>query len=128
MCQRLPGSDTVFLTQKSEGPPAADEQLLTAQQPAQQRVVKVCTIEDEMKKTACLNEAKILKKLDCELINKLHDYYEDPDPINKAYLVLEYAGNQSLVEWIEEQKLAAQINQDESGPAISADLVKEIMT
>jgi len=72
-------------------------------------VVKVCHIEDEMKRVACMNEVKILKMLDCSLINELIGFYEDPD-IKKAYLVLEYAGNQSLAEFIEHQKHAAQIN------------------
>ena len=47
------------------------------------------------------NEAKILPKLIYPLINKYVAYYEDPER-NKAYLVLEHAGDKNLQEFMSE--------------------------
>lgn len=57
-----------------------------------QLVVKVCDTSDENKAQAARNEAKILKKINCHLINQLHAFYEDPG-VNRSYLVLECAGD-----------------------------------
>ena len=43
----------------------------------------------------------LLKKLDCEYINKFVAFYEDP-VINKTYLVLEHAGSKSLADFVSE--------------------------
>lgn len=48
------------------------------------------------------NEAALLQKLDCNLINKSIAFYEDL-LINKTYLVLEHAGNKSLTDFVREQ-------------------------
>ena len=58
-------------------------------------VVKVCNISEEVKLEAARKEAKVLRQLNCDHINKFVDFYEDPI-VNKAYLVLEYAGVMSI--------------------------------
>ena len=40
-------------------------------------VVKVCDVRDENVLKSIRNEAKILPKLNCSLINKFEAYYED---------------------------------------------------
>lgn len=40
--------------------------------------MKVCDTSDENKAKAVLNEVEILKKIECELINQLVAFYEDP--------------------------------------------------
>ena len=55
-------------------------------------VVKVCDTSDPGVLNSIRNEQKILSKLDCQCVNKVYAYYEDPER-NSAYLVLEYVGN-----------------------------------
>lgn len=57
----------------------------------QQLVVKVCDTSDINRDQAAKTEAKILQKLQCELINQFVAFYEDPE-VNKSYLVLEFSG------------------------------------
>ena len=57
-----------------------------------QLCVKVCEVKDENKAKAVLNEVRILKKIECDLINQLVAFYEDPT-MNHSYLVLEFAGS-----------------------------------
>lgn len=45
---------------------------------SRQLCVKVCDTSDENKAKAVLNEVEILKKIECELINQLVAFYEDP--------------------------------------------------
>lgn len=63
----------------------------SSQSQVNQLVVKVCDTSDVNKAQAARNEANILKKINCELINTLVAFYEDPE-VNKSYLVLECAG------------------------------------
>ena len=63
-------------------------------------VVKVCETTDPAVLNSIRNEAKILPRLNCALINKFEAYYEDPER-NKAYLVLEHAGNKTLTEYMD---------------------------
>ena len=53
--------------------------------------MKVCDVNDEAVLHSIRNEAQILPKLNCALINKFEAYYEDLER-NKVYLVLEDAG------------------------------------
>jgi len=62
-------------------------------------VVKVCDVEDESVLSSIRNEAKILPKLKCALINKFEACYEDLER-NKVYLVLERAGTQTLTDYM----------------------------
>ena len=68
----------------------------------------------------------MLKLLSCEYINKLVDFYEDPE-VNKAYMVLEYAGNKSLSQFIEEKKLQVMVDEEHEGPLFSEDFIQSIM-
>ena len=56
-----------------------------------QLVVKVCDTSDVNRDQAARNEVDILRKIECDLINQLVAFYEDPQ-VNKSYLVLEFAG------------------------------------
>ena len=58
-------------------------------------MVKVCETSDPGVLNSIRNEARILPKLQCSLINKFEAYYEDLER-NKAYLVLEHAGKVTL--------------------------------
>lgn len=77
-------------------------------QPSHKLVVKVCDTSDVNKAQAALNESNILKKIECDLINQLVAFYEDPQ-VNKSYLVLEYAGQASLTEYISEKKQEVEV-------------------
>ena len=66
-------------------------------------VVKVCNTSDPLVLHSIRNEAAILPKLDCPLINRFEAYYEDPER-NKAYLVVEKAGDKTLTEFMNELK------------------------
>mmetsp|Transcript_16621 Transcript_16621/g.22458 ORF Transcript_16621/g.22458 Transcript_16621/m.22458 type:complete len:112 (+) Transcript_16621:1307-1642(+) len=78
--------------------------------PSRQLVVKVCdTSDDENKTKAAVNEANILKKINCDLINQFVAFYEDPE-VAKSYIVLEYAGEQSLKEFMAERKEESDLN------------------
>ena len=68
-----------------------------------QLVVKVYDTSDVNKSAAAKNEVNILKKMECDLINQFVAYYDDP-AVNKSYLVLEFAGYQSLTQFITEKK------------------------
>ena len=106
----------------------------------QQLVVKVCDTSDINKDQAAKNEAKILQKLQCELINQFVAFYEDPE-VNKSYLVLDFAGYQSLTQFIseknkemqrkvlqtEENSAAATSMQPQQQQLLSEELVREIM-
>lgn len=70
---------------------------------SRQLVVKVCDTSDVNKAQAALNESNILKKIECDLINQLVAFYEDPQ-VNKSYLVLEFAGYNSLTQYISDKK------------------------
>ena len=50
---------------------------------------------------AVKNEIMILQKLRSPLINKLEAFYEDPER-NKAYIVLENAGEKTLYDYVNE--------------------------
>lgn len=113
MCQQYQNPDVSFVTMKSISRALSNNG--SNNDPYNQMVVKVCDISDENKKVAAEREAKILQKLNCEYINRFIDFYQDP-LIDKAYLVLEYAGNKSLLEFVEERKIAAQVNDDHQGP------------
>lgn len=63
-------------------------------------VVKVCDVEDEAMLKSIRNEAQILPKLQCALINKFEACYEDLER-NKVYLVLECAGTQTLTDFMQ---------------------------
>ena len=89
-------------------------------------VVKVCNISEEVKLEAARREVKVLRQLNCDYINKFVDFYEDPT-VNKAYLVLEYAGVQSLGQYIEEKKLQTQLDEEHEGPIFSEDFIHSIM-
>lgn len=75
---------------------------------SRQLVVKVCDTSDYNKAQAAINEAKILKNIDCDLINQFVAFYEDPE-VNKSYLVLEFAGESSLTEFMHEKKQEAEV-------------------
>ena len=62
--------------------------------------MKVCDVEDEAVLRSIRNEAAILPKLACALINKFESCYEDLNR-NKVYLVLERAGEKNLTEYME---------------------------
>ena len=78
-----------------------------------QLVVKVCDTSDVNKSAAAKNEVSILQKMECDLINQFVAYYDDPQ-VNKSYLVLEFAGYQSLTQFITEKKTEA----DQENPAV----------
>jgi len=58
-------------------------------------VVKVCDTTDAGIGISAQNEANLLRQINCSLVNKIIAFYEDP-LINKAYLVLENAGEKTL--------------------------------
>jgi serine/threonine protein kinase len=66
---------------------------------ARKLVVKVFSTGDETVLESARNEAAILKKLNHPLIVKFRDYFEDPTN-NKAYIVMEEAGSQSLYDFV----------------------------
>ena len=84
-------------------------------------VVKVCDVSDPVVLNSIRNEAQILPKLSCPLINKFEGYYEDPER-NKAYLVLEKAGDKTLREFIDAMKENRRL-----GNLVAADVVRQIM-
>ena len=106
----------------------------------QQLVVKVCDTSDINKEQAAKNEATILQKIECELINQFVAFYEDPE-VNKSYLVLEFSGYQSLTQFIsektkevqskalqtEENAAAATSMQPEQQQLLSEEFVRAIM-
>ena len=101
--------------------------------PSQHLVVKVCDTSDVNKAAAAQNEANILEKLKCDLINNLVRFYEDPQ-VEKSYLVLEFAGENSLTEYISncKKERLAQIKEHEAegdgkGRLLSEDTVRCIM-
>lgn len=64
--------------------------------------MKVCNTKgEEALLQVSRNEAALLQKLNYDLINKFVAFYEDP-LVNKTYLVLEYVGNKSLTEFVED--------------------------
>lgn len=65
----------------------------------------MCDTSEVTKREAALNESNILKIINCDLINQLVAFYEDPD-VNKSYLVLEFAGQDSLTKFMEDKKEA----------------------
>ena len=66
-------------------------------------VVKVCDVNDIVQQRSAVNEKNILEKLRCPYINKYIGFYEDPF-LNKAYLVLESAGDRNLADFVKDQK------------------------
>ena len=63
-------------------------------------VVKVCYTKDEPSiLQAAQNEAQILQCIDNPHINKFVAFYEDP-MVNKTYLVLERAGDKSIMDYV----------------------------
>ena len=67
-------------------------------------VVKVCYTKDEPSiLQAAQNEAQILQCIDNPHINKFVAFYEDP-MVNKTYLVLERAGDKSIMDFVNERK------------------------
>ena len=62
-------------------------------------MVKVCDVEDEAILSSIRNEAAILPKLQCALINRFENYYEYLER-KKVYLVLERAGEQTLTDYM----------------------------
>ena len=101
-CLPLP-SDIQFVTVKSAH---LSSNSSTTQN--RQLVVKVCDTSDFNKAQAAVNEANILKKINCDLINQFVAFYEDPE-VNQSYIVLELAGEQSLKEFMVEKKQEAEI-------------------
>lgn len=99
LCQPMP-QEIEFVTVKSAH---LSSNSSTTQN--RQLVVKVCgdTKKDVNKAKAAINEAKILKKIECDLINQLVAFYEDPG-VNKSYLVLEFAGYNCLTQFISDKK------------------------
>lgn len=85
--------DIQFITLKSAQCSSSSSQM------PRKLVVKVCDTSDVNKAQAAKNEAEILMKINCSLINQLVAFYEDPE-VNKSYLVLEFAGEQSLTQFI----------------------------
>ena len=79
---------------------------------------------------AAIKEAKILKKIECDLINQLVAFYEDPQ-VNKSYLVLEFSGQSSLTKFMRERKqeqAQAQENNNKTvAPLLSEELVRTVM-
>ena len=73
-------------------------------------MVKVVETSDQGVLKSIQNEAKILPKLNCSLINKFGAYFEDPER-NKAYLVIEDAGDKTLTEFLEEARDSTSVNQ-----------------
>lgn len=65
-------------------------------------VVKVCSICDDVRLEAVQNEIKILKKLEksVHVANLVEEFIDNDN--NKAYLVLERAGDLSLEQLVEE--------------------------
>ena len=84
--------------------------------------MKVVETSDPGVLNSIRNESTILPKLQSSLINKFEAYYEDLER-NKAYLVLEHAGEKTLTEFMEDIRGA-------SGPQsrLSDDEVRQIMT
>jgi hypothetical protein len=97
LCQPVP-DDIHFVTVKS-----AHFSSDSSTKPARNLVVKVCDTSDVNKAQAAKNEAIILKRIECDLINTLVAFYEDPQ-VNKTYLVLEFAGNFCLTQFISDRK------------------------
>ena len=65
--------------------------------------VKVVDTSDPAVKNAVKREIMILQKLHSPLINKLEAFYDDPDR-NKAYIVLENAGDKTLFDFVNEMR------------------------
>ena len=115
-CHRLEEKSLIIDLQKSESP--------TLESKKPDLVVKVADVEDEAVLNSIRNEAQILPKLNCALINKFEAYYEDLER-NKVYLILENAGEQTLTSYMELEQ-----NQllDLPPKTLSATEVKQIMT
>ena len=109
MCQPLQTTDVTFVTMKSITGTVSSSGSLNDS--GNLIVVKVCNTSEEIKKEAADREARILKNLNCQYVNKYVDYYDDPE-VNKAYLVLEYAGSKSLCQFVEESKLNVLLDED----------------
>jgi len=120
LCQPVP-DDIQFVTVKSAH--FSSNSSTTANR---QLVVKVCDTSDVNKAQAARNEAIILKKIECDLINQLVAFYEDPQ-VNKSYLVLEFAGYFSLTQFISDRKKELYAKDGGRSQLLSEDLVRTIM-
>ena len=71
-------------------------------------------MSDAVLEKSAQNEIDILKAIDCELVNKAVAFYEDL-LVNKAYLVLEKAGDKTLTEYMSNIKFTTAHSQAPRG-------------
>ena len=107
-------SDEIDKDPKGKGPSASEK-----------LIVKVCETHDVGVERSAQNECQILKKLHRDTIVEFVAFFEDP-LINKTYLVLKYAGDRDLAQFVRDQRTDPTIP-GVSKP-ISEGVIKSIMT